>query len=77
MLQTDLLGPFMLVNLRPGRYTVHATDKGRDRTKTVSIARKGSTQAAFYWNVELLEDRLGGSVCPLLNCHGLAPCLFV
>ncbi|KAE8754592.1 carboxypeptidase regulatory-like domain-containing protein [Paraburkholderia madseniana] len=52
VLQADSLGPFMLVKLRPGRYTVHATYKDRDQTKTVSIASKGSTQAAFYWNVE-------------------------
>jgi hypothetical protein len=31
---------------------VHATYKNRDQTKTVNIANKGSTQAAFYWNVE-------------------------
>ena len=52
VLHADSLGPFMLVKLRPGRYTVHATYKNRDQTKTVSIASKGSTQAAFYWNVE-------------------------
>jgi hypothetical protein len=52
VLQADSLGPFMLVKLRPGRYTVHATYKDRDQTKTVRIASKGSTQAAFYWNVE-------------------------
>jgi hypothetical protein len=52
VLHADSLGPFMLVKLRPGRYTVHATYKNRDQTKTVNIASKGSTQAAFYWNVE-------------------------
>jgi hypothetical protein len=52
VLHADSLGPFMLVKLRPGRYTVHATYKNRDHTKTVNIASKGSTQAAFYWNVE-------------------------
>jgi hypothetical protein len=52
VLHADSLGPFMLVKLRPGRYTVHATYKDRDQTRTVSIASKGSTQAAFYWNVE-------------------------
>ena len=52
VLHADSLGPFMLVKLRPGRYTVHATYKNRDQTKTVNIASKGSMQAAFYWNVE-------------------------
>jgi hypothetical protein len=52
VLHADSLGPFMLVKLRPGRYTVHATYKNRDQTKTVNIASKGSTQVAFYWNVE-------------------------
>jgi hypothetical protein len=52
VLNTDSLGPFMLVKLPPGRYTVHATYKNRDQTRTVKVASQGSTQAAFYWNVE-------------------------
>lgn len=52
VLRADSQGPFMLVKLSPGRYTVHATYKNRDQTKTVNVASKGSTQAAFYWNVE-------------------------
>lgn len=52
VLNTDSLGPFMLVKLPPGRYTVHATYKNRDQTKTVNVASKSNTQAAFYWNVE-------------------------
>ena len=42
----------MLAKLRPTRYTVYAIYKDRGQTKTVSIASKGSTQAAFYWNAE-------------------------
>ncbi|MFM0091043.1 carboxypeptidase regulatory-like domain-containing protein [Paraburkholderia sediminicola] len=52
VLRADSQGPFMLVKLRPGRYTVHASYKNRNQTKTVNVASKGSTQAAFYWNVE-------------------------
>jgi hypothetical protein len=52
VLHADSLGPFMLVKLRPGRYTLHVTYKNRDQTKTVNIASKGSTQTASYWNVE-------------------------
>jgi hypothetical protein len=52
VLRADSQGPFMLVKLPPGRYTVQASYKNRDQTKTVNVASKGSTQDAFYWNVE-------------------------
>ncbi|AIP30781.1 hypothetical protein DR64_275 [Paraburkholderia xenovorans LB400] len=52
VLHADSQGPFMLVKQRPGRYTVHATYKNCDQTKTVSVASNGATRAAFYWNVE-------------------------
>ncbi len=52
VLHADSQGPFMLVKLRPCQYTVHATYKNRDQTKTVSVSSNGATRAAFYWNVE-------------------------
>jgi hypothetical protein len=45
-------GPYMLVKLRPGRYTVHAAYKDRDQTKAVSVPAKGTTKAAFYWGTQ-------------------------
>lgn len=52
VLDTDSRGPYMLVKLRPGRYTVHATYKGRDQSKAVTIPAKGSSKAAFYWGTQ-------------------------
>ncbi|HEX7912198.1 MAG TPA: carboxypeptidase regulatory-like domain-containing protein [Paraburkholderia sp.] len=45
-------GPYMLVKLRPGRYTVHAQYKDNDQSRSVTIPAKGSTKAAFYWNTQ-------------------------
>jgi hypothetical protein len=43
-------GPYMLVKLRPGRYTVHARYKSSEQQKSVTISATGSAKAAFYWN---------------------------
>jgi hypothetical protein len=43
-------GPYMLVKLRPGRYTVHARYKSSEQQKSVTISDAGSARAAFYWN---------------------------
>jgi hypothetical protein len=45
-------GPFMLVRLRPGRYTVHAAYEDREQTRTVSVPAKGTARASFYWNTQ-------------------------
>jgi len=45
-------GPYMLIKLRPGRYTVHAQYKDRDQSKAVTVPAKGSAKAAFYWNTQ-------------------------
>jgi hypothetical protein len=45
-------GPYMLVKLRPGRYTVHAQYKDSDQTRPVTIPAKGTAKAAFYWNTQ-------------------------
>ncbi len=45
-------GPYMLVRLRPGRYTVHAQYKESDQSRAVTIPAKGTTKAAFYWNTQ-------------------------
>ena len=52
VLGTTSRGPYMLVKLRPGRYTVHAAYKDRDQTKAVSVPAKGTTKAAFYWGTQ-------------------------
>ncbi|HZZ10463.1 MAG TPA: carboxypeptidase regulatory-like domain-containing protein [Paraburkholderia sp.] len=52
VLSTSSRGPYMLVKLRPGRYTVHAQYKDRDQSKAVTIPAKGTAKAAFYWNTQ-------------------------
>jgi hypothetical protein len=52
VLNTSSSGPYMLVKLRPGRYTVHARYKDQEQTKAVTVAAKGSAKSAFYWNMK-------------------------
>ena len=52
VLSTASRGPYMLVKLRPGRYTVHATYKDRDQSKALPVPAKGTAKAAFYWNTQ-------------------------
>jgi hypothetical protein len=49
VLDTTSRGPYMLVRLRPGRYTVHAAYKDNDQTRPVTVPAKGTARAAFYW----------------------------
>jgi hypothetical protein len=49
VLDTTSRGPYMLVKLRPGRYTVQASYKDDAQTKTVTVPAKGTAKAAFYW----------------------------
>ncbi|TKC89768.1 carboxypeptidase regulatory-like domain-containing protein [Trinickia terrae] len=50
VLNAESRGPYMLVRLRPGRYTVHAAYNGKDQMKAVTVSGSGSTKADFYWN---------------------------
>ncbi|MEX3763578.1 carboxypeptidase regulatory-like domain-containing protein [Paraburkholderia phenoliruptrix] len=52
VLSTTSRGPYMLVKLRPGRYTVHASYKDRDQSKSLTVPAKGTAKAAFYWNTQ-------------------------
>lgn len=45
-------GPYMLVRLSPGRYTVHAAYEGHDQTQTVTVRTKGTAKAAFHWTMQ-------------------------
>jgi hypothetical protein len=50
VLHADSRGPYMLVKLRPGRYTVHARYETTEQQKSVTVPASGSAKAAFYWN---------------------------
>jgi hypothetical protein len=49
VLNVESKGPYMLVRLHPGRYTVHATYNGHDQTKNVTISGSNTISADFYW----------------------------
>lgn len=50
VLQADSRGPYMLVKLHPGRYTVQATYEGHDETRSVTLKRGGHEKLDFSWN---------------------------
>ncbi|MFP6558066.1 carboxypeptidase regulatory-like domain-containing protein [Paraburkholderia sp. B3] len=49
LLDTTSRGPYMLVKLPPGRYTVHARHAGVDKTSAVTVGANGGARAAFNW----------------------------
>ncbi|MCC8394093.1 carboxypeptidase regulatory-like domain-containing protein [Paraburkholderia sp. MMS20-SJTR3] len=50
VLNTTSRGPFMLVRLHPGRYTVHAKYNDREQTHTVTVPAHGNVKSAFVWS---------------------------
>ncbi|MBA5828279.1 carboxypeptidase regulatory-like domain-containing protein, partial [Escherichia coli] len=47
VLKTDARGPYMLVQVPPGRYTVHASYQGNDESRAVTVVAKGGAKTAF------------------------------
>lgn len=52
VLKTDALGPYMLVKLPPGQYTVHARYKDEEQTRTVKVSSEPGASADFHWNTQ-------------------------
>jgi hypothetical protein len=52
VLSTDSRGPYMLVKLPPGRYTVHARYKDEEQTRTVTVSSEPGARADFHWNIQ-------------------------
>lgn len=52
ILQADSRGPYMLVKLPPGRYTVHARYKDEDQTRDVTVGKSPGARADFHWNTQ-------------------------
>ncbi|KVD74910.1 carboxypeptidase regulator [Burkholderia ubonensis] len=52
VLKTDARGPYMLVKLPPGRYTVQASYQGKDETRSVTVTAKGGVKQAFTWSAK-------------------------
>lgn len=45
-------GPYMLVRVRPGQYTVRASYKGNEQSKSVTVPAKGGTRSTFHWAIQ-------------------------
>ncbi|WP_179403474.1 carboxypeptidase-like regulatory domain-containing protein [Burkholderia guangdongensis] len=52
VLKTDARGPYMLVKLPAGHYTVHASYQGKEDARTVTVPAKGGVKAAFTWTAQ-------------------------
>lgn len=52
VLKADARGPYMLVKLPPGHYTVHARYKDDDQTRAVTVAKTPGARADFHWNTQ-------------------------
>jgi hypothetical protein len=66
LLDTALDGPWLLVDLAPGRYTVDATLGGQAQSRTVTIPAGGRREAYFYFDVEaeVVPRAAGGRASP-------------
>jgi hypothetical protein len=49
LLDATSRGPYMLVKLPPGHYTVHVSHAGVDKTSAVTVGASGGARAAFNW----------------------------
>ncbi len=49
VLDTTTDGPYLLVKLPPGAYTVSATFHGKTVTRQVAVKRNGSAHASIMW----------------------------
>ncbi|WP_250451442.1 carboxypeptidase regulatory-like domain-containing protein [Caballeronia sp. ATUFL_M2_KS44] len=52
VLNTESMGPYMLVKLPPGSYTVYAKYKDQEKKQAVSVSGPGKAKAAFHWNIQ-------------------------
>lgn len=52
VLKTDAMGPYMLVKLPPGRYTVYAKYKDSEKKQAVTVAGNGKAKVAFHWSTQ-------------------------
>ncbi|WP_233831937.1 carboxypeptidase regulatory-like domain-containing protein [Paraburkholderia sp. ZP32-5] len=52
VLSTTSRGPYMLVRLHPGRYTVHAKYNDNEQTRAVTVSAQGHIKSAFIWNMK-------------------------
>lgn len=53
VLKTLVQGPYLLVNLPKGNYTVHAANGASVRQQSVTVGGKKSRRAVFLWNQQV------------------------
>lgn len=53
VLEAKLDGPWLLVNLQPGRYTVDASFDRQTQRKSTTIPRGGRRELLFYFDLEV------------------------
>jgi hypothetical protein len=51
LLNAEMEGPLLLVQLPPGAYTIRATHEGDTLTRAVTIPAQGRREAMFQWDV--------------------------
>jgi hypothetical protein len=49
VLDTTSRGPYMLVKVPPGRYSVHASHANISKTSAVTVSASGTARATFAW----------------------------
>ncbi|WP_250463332.1 carboxypeptidase regulatory-like domain-containing protein [Caballeronia sp. GAFFF2] len=52
VLSTDSMGPYMLVKLPAGSYTVYAKYKDQEKKQSVNVSGPGKAKAAFHWSIQ-------------------------
>jgi hypothetical protein len=52
VLNAVAMGPYMLVKLPAGSYTVYAKYKDQEQKHAVSVAGAGKAKAAFHWSIQ-------------------------
>lgn len=52
VLETSSQGPYMLVRLKPGAYTVQATYAGHEQKKQVKVSGNGHAKLRFNWKAQ-------------------------
>ncbi|MDR5853728.1 carboxypeptidase regulatory-like domain-containing protein [Caballeronia sp. LZ062] len=52
VLNTESMGPYMLVKLPPGSYTVYAKYKDQEKKQSVNVSGPGKAKAAFHWTIQ-------------------------
>lgn len=52
VLNAESIGPYLLVKLPPGRYTVHASYQDQEQMRTVTVSAQPGARADFHWGTQ-------------------------